>query len=96
MGPEISETRRKGGEARAWAAGGGEMGHALAEAAAAAAGLGFSFVFYFLFFLFSKAFLNRILRAPKIQPKAINTTRRYASACMHKQVSNSMLNFKFQ
>ena len=37
----------------------------------------FSFVvfFYFYFsFLFSKAFLNRVLRATKIQPKEISTT----------------------
>jgi len=83
---------RGGGEARVWAVGG--MGRALAEAAAA---LGWGFLFFSIFyFLFSKAFLNRILRATKIQPKAINTTIRYASACMHKQVCNSMLNFKFQ
>ena len=39
--------------------------------------LGFSPLFFYFYssFLFSKAFLNRVLRATKIQPKEISTTK---------------------
>jgi len=52
---------------------------------AAAAELGwlgfFSFVFFLFFsFLFSKTFLNRILRATQIQQKGISTKIKYTSA----------------
>ena len=98
QGPAASEKERERRGARAV----GRLGHSLGRCGAGEElGLGLVpgkwFLFFlYIFFLFSKAFLNRILRATKIQPKEINTTIRYASACMHKQVSNSMLNFKFQ
>ena len=79
------------GEALCWGRTGPRAGRDC-QASAWFQGSGF-FLFFSIFFLFSKAFLNRIFRATKIHPKANNTTIRYASACMHKQVSNSMLNF---